>query len=111
VLYVAPNGLDITRVGISTSKRLGKAVTRNRVKRLIRESVRAFLPSLPGGRDLVFVARPASAQADYQSVRRAVEILLERAHLLSDRTRSDKGRDTEVGKEQLASEATVENEP
>ena len=85
VLYVAPNGLEFTRIGISTSKRLGKAVVRNRVKRLIRESVRAYLPSLPGGQDLVFIARPQSAGADYRQIKQAVEILLERAHLLSKR--------------------------
>lgn len=90
VLYAAPNGLEITRVGISTSKRLGKAVVRNRVKRLARESVRIYLPSLPGGWDLVFVARPPAAEADYQQVKGAVETLLERACLLPRRPRSER---------------------
>lgn len=110
VLYVAPNGLAITRVGISTSKRLGKAVIRNRVKRLIRESVRALLPIIPGGRDLVFVARPASAQADYQSVKRAVGLLLERARLLPKQPRPE-NQGAGAGKEHSAAAAKVENRP
>jgi ribonuclease P protein component len=82
VLYVAPNDLALTRVGISTSKRVGKAVVRNRVKRLIREAVRSCLPSLPAGRDLVLIARPATAEAGFDQVRQAVESLLRRARLL-----------------------------
>ncbi len=82
VLYVAPNSLEITRIGISTSKRVGKAVARNRAKRLIREAVRSLLPRLVRGRDLVFIARPAIAEADFEQVSRAVEILLRRARLL-----------------------------
>ncbi|MGE5617748.1 MAG: ribonuclease P protein component [Sphingomonadaceae bacterium] len=91
VLYVAPNGLELTRIGISTSKRIGKAVTRNRVKRLIREATRSYLPSLPPGRDLVFVARPASAEAGFDQINRAVEILLRRARLLPAQERACEG--------------------
>ena len=83
VLYIAPNNLDVTRVGISVTKRLGKAVARNRVKRLIREAVRGFLPNVAPGRDLVFVARGAAAEAGYLQVREAVERLLGRARLIS----------------------------
>jgi len=82
VLYVAPNGQEITRVGISTSKRVGKAVVRNRVKRLIRESIRQYLYAIPGGRDLVFTARPAIAEASLAQISRAMETLLERVRLL-----------------------------
>ncbi len=93
VLYVAPNDLEVTRVGISTSKRIGKAVVRNRVKRLIREAARGFLPSLPRGRDLVFIARPATAEANFEQVSRAVEILLQRARLLPQQRAVPEGRD------------------
>ena len=81
VLYAAPNDLDVTRVGISVSKRIGKAVTRNRVKRRIREAVRPLLPNLPPGRDLVFIARSAMADADFQQLSQAVETLLGRVRL------------------------------
>jgi ribonuclease P protein component len=94
VLYVATNDLDETRVGISVSRRVGKAVARNRAKRRIREAVRSFLPSLRVGQDLVFVARPSMAEATYQQVLEAVEGLLRRAGLLAGQRISavDRGR-------------------
>lgn len=85
VLYAAPNNQELTRVGISTSKRIGKAVARNRAKRLIREAARKALPDILGGRDLVFVARGAIAEASYQQVNSAVEQLLGRSRLVTRR--------------------------
>ena len=82
VLYVAPNDVGITRVGISTTKRLGNAVVRNHVKRLVREAARGFLPTMLTGRDLVFAARGAAAEASYQQVRQSMENLLNRARLI-----------------------------
>lgn len=45
------------RVGFSVSKRLGTAVDRNRIKRVLREAFRAQVPSLRGNMDLVLIAR------------------------------------------------------
>jgi ribonuclease P protein component len=83
VLYAAANNQGGTRVGISVSKRIGRAVARNRAKRLIREAVRSFLPGLPADQDLVFVARPSMGEAGYAQVLEAVERLLRRAGLLA----------------------------
>lgn len=81
VLYAAPNDLDVTRVGISVSKRIGNAVVRNRTKRRIREAVRPLLPNLHPGWDLVFIARSAVSGADFQQLCQAVETLLGRVRL------------------------------
>jgi len=75
-----PNGLATCRCGFSVSKKVGKAVGRNRVKRLLREIVR--LAPLKSGWDIVFIARPAAATADYNSLRKSIEGLLFRAGLL-----------------------------
>ena len=58
IVYGARNGLGVTRLGLSVSRKVGGAVRRNRVKRLLREAFRAVQRSLPAGLDLVVVARP-----------------------------------------------------
>jgi ribonuclease P protein component len=81
VLRAAPNDAEVARVGISVGKRVGGAVVRNRVRRRVREAVR-LRPGLRPGHDLVFIARPASAEADWPTLRGAADELLRRARLL-----------------------------
>ena len=50
------------RLGLSVSKKVGGAVERNRVKRVLREQFAAIAPTLPGGIDVVVIARPGAAQ-------------------------------------------------
>ena len=80
VMKALPTGLTLSRYGFSVSKRVGKAVARNRVKRLLREILR-IMP-LKSGWDIVFIARPAAASSDYASLKTSVEGLLSRARLL-----------------------------
>ena len=80
VMRALPTGLALSRYGFSISKKVGKAVVRNRIKRLFREILRAT--SLRPGWDIVFIARPEAASADYASLKKAVERLLSRADLL-----------------------------
>jgi ribonuclease P protein component len=76
------NGRDHDRVGISTGRRLGGAVVRNTVRRRIRAILRASdaLVRAPGpvsgGRDLLIVARPASADATFQELQASLVSLL-----------------------------------
>ncbi len=62
------------------SKRVGKAVVRNRVKRRLRECIR-LTPCKPGW-DVVFIARSAASEADYHQLKLAIDELTRRAHLL-----------------------------
>ena len=57
VTYVRKNKLGIPRIGITTGKKVGGAVQRNRCRRVIREAYRALVPQIAGGWDIVFVAR------------------------------------------------------
>ncbi len=80
VMKALPNGITLSRYGFSVSKRVGKAVTRNRVKRLLRAILR-IMP-LKSGWDIIFIARPAVATANYTSLKKSVEGLLSQACLL-----------------------------
>jgi ribonuclease P protein component len=88
VLYVLPTRSPQTRIGFSVSKRVGKATIRNRVKRLLREAVRHYLPGLPSGHDLVFIARPASATASYGQIVETVAYLLRKTGTVRDAVES-----------------------
>jgi ribonuclease P protein component len=69
------------RIGISVSKKVGKAVCRNRVRRRLREIVRARLPEWLGGFDAVLVVRAAAAEAEFGQLEQAVDELSRRARL------------------------------
>ncbi len=85
LVLVAADGRDPdgrTRLGITVSRRVGKAVIRNRIKRRVRELLRLRYARIAPGQDLVFVVRPYAARANYRALEEAVESLLERAGLL-----------------------------
>jgi ribonuclease P protein component len=81
VLCVAPNQRPSSRFGFSVSKRIGNAVRRNRVKRLLRESVRGYADLVKPGYDVVIIARAAMREACYADTDAAVVHLLGLARL------------------------------
>lgn len=91
VVYVLENRSGTRRVGITTSKKVGKSVVRNRMRRLIRENLRLVIDSLPLGRDIVIVARKADEAAGFDSVGNELRSLFARLGLLE--RLSAKGRD------------------
>lgn len=82
VLRVLPNGLELSRYGFVVSRRVGKAVVRNRLKRLFREILRQA-PLKPGW-DIVIIARPQAAGASFADFKNLILSLLSRAHLLME---------------------------
>lgn len=62
VVYVNKNRVGYTRVGITASKKIGNAVTRNRARRVIRHALQNIVEHDLGGFDLVLVARGQTAR-------------------------------------------------
>ena len=80
VLLVRPNGGQGMRYGITVTKKIGNAVTRNRAKRRLRELAREFLPELgQDGYDYVLIARDRTPVREWsklrEDVRRALQSL------------------------------------
>jgi ribonuclease P protein component len=82
VLYHLENNKSKRRIGYSVSKKIGKAVTRNRVKRLFREAYRHNNDKLLSGIDMVLIARKPIADASYQQVEKRLVELFNKANLI-----------------------------
>jgi ribonuclease P protein component len=86
ILNAARNDQDVVRCGFITARKVGKAVRRNRARRLIREAVRLKLPYIKPGWDLVWVARPSIVEADFAAVSKVVDELLARSRVLDEQS-------------------------
>lgn len=72
----------VTRVGFITSRRVGGAVVRNRVRRRLRELVRLTRPDFPQGMWIVVIARQHAANASFEALRDEWNRLAQRAGLI-----------------------------
>lgn len=72
VMYILPNGLNINRLGISVSKRVGNSVVRHRITRLIRESYRLSGHMFNSSLDIVVVARSSARDKNYFDINGAM---------------------------------------
>ena len=68
VMYVAENGRNDTRIGISVSKKVGNSVVRHHMTRLIREIFRLNKKNIRNGLDIVAVVRVAAKESDYKQL-------------------------------------------
>lgn len=82
VLYARKNRSQINRVGITVSKKLGKAVVRNRVRRRIREVYRLNEEKFLPGWDIVIVARSRAVEVSFQKLNESLLSLAEQADIL-----------------------------
>ena len=82
VLNAASNGQDAVRCGFIAGKKVGGAVERNRARRLLREALRARLPRIKQGMDLVLIARAPIIEVKLDAVGKELDDLLLRGKLL-----------------------------
>ena len=92
VMLAAP-GREL-KVGFSVSKKVGKAVTRNKVKRRLRECFRPYLGDVKTGL-YVIVARPSAAEAAFEDLRKDVRYLLKKQDALLKHPASEEGNRAE----------------
>jgi ribonuclease P protein component len=83
VLIVHENDVESVRVGVAAARSLGKAVQRNRAKRLIRAAVQPLLNHINPGHDLLLIARKPMLEARFYEIKTATMILLRRANLIN----------------------------
>ena len=82
VLIALPSTEGTLRVGVTAGRSVGGAIQRNRAKRLLREAMRALVPAIHTGWDLILIARQPLLQATYLQTRAAISKLAQRADLL-----------------------------
>jgi ribonuclease P protein component len=84
VLIALPNQYEHSRVAVAAGRSIGKAVQRNRAKRLLRHAIRPLLPMITPSWDIVLVARRPISSATLQQTEQAVRMLLSRANLVQN---------------------------
>jgi ribonuclease P protein component len=84
VLKYKKADFSLLRFGFSVSKKYGKAVLRNRIKRQLKDIVQKRISGVKSGYDIVFLVRQESKSATYAELVQAVDNLLKRAKVIED---------------------------
>lgn len=82
VIYYSKNRLSYNRLGITTGKKIGNAVKRNRSRRIIRQAFRESSPYIRRGYDFVLVARGKTPFLKTEDIRRTLLLQLNERNML-----------------------------
>ena len=78
VFYFLKNNLGYSRIGFSISKKVGNAVTRNKIRRLIKENLKD-MPDLKDGYDIIFIGRIPSSESDFNQIGKSIRYLFKKS--------------------------------
>ena len=81
VTYIIKNNTNNLKIGITTSKKIGKAVMRNRCRRIIRAAFNELKGGLKNGYDIVFVARAKTPFVKSTDILREMKKHLQQANV------------------------------
>ena len=84
VTYIVKNNTNNLQIGITTSKKIGKAVQRNRCRRIIRAAFYELLSDIKNGYDIVFVARAKTPFVKSTDILNAIKNHLQQANVLNN---------------------------
>lgn len=79
---------DINRLGLTVSKKVGNAVVRNKVRRLIKENWRLREENICTGYDIVIVARASAATSSYAEIGKDIDYLFRKCGLFLEKNMS-----------------------
>lgn len=82
VMYIIKNNSDLNKVGFSVSKKVGKSVVRNKLRRYMKEVYRHVSSNVLKGFDMVFTARVGSREADFRAIEKNMLSVLKKAKLI-----------------------------
>lgn len=82
VLYLTTSKTKQIKVGFSVTKKLGKAVVRNSIRRKLREIVRKYLPNLKQNYNIILVARETVANYSFEELDKQFVELIKKAEIL-----------------------------
>ena len=85
ILYYLPNFRGVNYLGITVNKKIGNAVKRNRVKRLIKEAYRLMENQIKTGYTFVLVARARKTECNYQTIQETLMELMKKKNLLQEK--------------------------
>ncbi|GAA0415697.1 MAG: ribonuclease P protein component [Bacillota bacterium] len=84
IYYVEKKGQNHFRIGLSVGKKIGNAVTRNRIKRYLRQAFQELEEKIAYPHDIVIIARHPAKQMEYHEIKKSLTHLLYKERLLKN---------------------------